>query len=113
MKPVIEFGMMFRVELAKGKTFIELFMGTLSVFMLFTGRIAPIFPIFFWQYLRIKYLMSTFTQVCFRDLDTHIFKRYLTVGIYKYTVEVVKDRLAYFVTYGQSADKKKDDKNKT
>ena len=69
MLPVIEAGMLFRVEITKVKTFIEIAMGFLSVWMLFTGRIAPIFPIFFWQYLRIKYLMSNFMQVCFRDID--------------------------------------------
>ena len=82
MKPVIEFGMMFRVEITKVKCYLEIAMGLLSIFMLFTGRIAPIFPIFFWQYMRIKYLMSNFTQVSFRDLDAKLLKRVIPAAIY-------------------------------
>lgn len=103
MKPVIEFGMIFRVEIAKTKTFIEVFMGVISVYMLFTGRIAPIFPIFFWQFLRIKYLMSSYTQVCLRDIDTKIFKKVVPPFIYKYTIEKLKSAMAYFVTYNNAA----------
>ena len=50
--------------------------------------------------MRIKYLMSNFTQVSFRDLDDKLLKMLLPAGVYKYTVEIVKGRLAYFVTYG-------------
>ncbi len=48
MLPVIEIGMIFRVEILKTKTYIEIFLALLSTYMLFIGRIAPIFPIFFW-----------------------------------------------------------------
>ena len=102
MFPVIEFGMLFRVEITKTKTLIEISMGFLSVWMLFTGRIAPIFPIFFWQYLRIKYLMSNFMQVCFRDIDNGL-KRVLPHAFYNYSIAIIKNRLAYFVAYGPNA----------
>lgn len=69
LQPVIEFGMIFRVELTKGKSHLEVFIAFLSVYLIFIGRIAPIFPIFFWQYLRIKYVVSAYTQMSFRELD--------------------------------------------
>jgi len=100
MKPLIEFGMIFRVEITKLKVFLEIFLGTISVFLLFTGRIAPIFPIFFWQYLRIKYLISTYMIVVWRDIDIKFFKRVIPGTIYQYTVEPFKKKvLAYFVDY--------------
>ena len=82
MKPLIEFGMIFRVEITKLKAFLEIFLGTISILLLFTGRIAPIFPIFFWQYLRIKYLISTFMIVVWRDIDIKFFKRFIPGAIY-------------------------------
>jgi hypothetical protein len=48
MKPVIDFGMNLRVDIAKIKSHFEVFLGFLSIILLFCGRIAPIFPIFFW-----------------------------------------------------------------
>ena len=62
MKPVIDFGMLYRVELALLKASFELFIALFSVYLMIQGRIAPIFPIFFWQYIRIKYVVSSFTQ---------------------------------------------------
>lgn len=66
MQQVIDFGMLFRVELALAKSFLEVALAFLSIYLLVTGRIAPIFPIFFWQYIRIKYVVSSFTQHTFR-----------------------------------------------
>lgn len=61
MRPVIEFGMLYRVEFALWKSHIEIFLAFVSIYLLFSGRIAPIFPIFFWQYIRVKYVVSNFT----------------------------------------------------
>ena len=69
LQPVIDFLLLFRVEITQLKSHIEVFLGFLSVVLLFTGRIAPIFPIFFWQYLRIKYVVSSFTQLSFKGFD--------------------------------------------
>ena len=48
LRPLIEFGILYRVEFVKVKNHIELVIGLISVYLIFTGRIAPIFPIFFW-----------------------------------------------------------------
>lgn len=69
MKPVIEFGIIFRVELAKVKSHFEVVLAFASIYMVFAGMIAPIFPLFFWQYVRIKYVISPFTKHSFRALD--------------------------------------------
>lgn len=61
MQPVIEFGMLFRVEINQLKSHIEVFLAFLSIYLLLVVSIAPIFPFFFWQYLRIKYVVSNFT----------------------------------------------------
>lgn len=99
MKPVIDFGMLFRVELNQAKCHIEVALAFLSVYLILIGRIAPIFPIFFWQYIRIKYVVSNFTQVSFRTLDTRILKRFLPAFIYGTMIEALKRRLLYFVDY--------------
>ena len=99
MKPVIEVGMLFRVELNQVKSHIEVALAFLSVYLIFIGRIAPIFPIFFWQYIRIKYVVSNFTQVTFRSFDSGVLKRIIPGFIYANTIELVKRRLLYFVDY--------------
>lgn len=48
LQPVIDFLLLFRVEITQIKSHIEVFLGFLSIFLLFSGRLAPIFPIFFW-----------------------------------------------------------------
>lgn len=65
LQPVIDFLLLFRVEITLIKSHIEVFIGFLSILLVLTGRLAPIFPIFFWQYLRIKHVVSSFTQLSF------------------------------------------------
>ena len=82
MKPVIEFGMLYRVELALLKSHIEVFIGFLSVYLIFVGKIAPIFPIFYWQYIRVKYVVSNFNQTSFKLLDHYILKKVFPSVLY-------------------------------
>jgi hypothetical protein len=76
MQPVIDFGMVYRVELALFKSHLEIVLAFVSVCLILTGRLAPIFPIFYWQYLRIRYLVSNYTKHSFSQLDS-FFKKLL------------------------------------
>lgn len=59
--PVIEFGVLFKVEFAVLKCLIEITIAFMSIYLTLVGKLAPIFPLFFWQYIRIKYVVSNFT----------------------------------------------------
>lgn len=107
MQPVIEFGMIFRVEFALVKSHIELFLGFLSIYLLLNWQIAPIFPIFYWQYIRIKYVVSGFTKKSFILLDQRLLKRVIPAFLYNSVFTRLKDRIYYFVDFEASSEKKK------
>ena len=58
LKIPIEIGILYRVEVVQFKNHIEVFVGLISVLLVFAGRCAPIFPVFYWQYLRVKYVVN-------------------------------------------------------
>ena len=101
---MIDFLLLFRVEITQIKSHIEVFLGFLSIVLVFTGRLAPIFPIFFWQYLRIKHVVSSFTQLSFQALDTQLLRRFLPGFIYNTVILFVKNKLSHFVDYSKSKD---------
>lgn len=109
MQPVIEFGMLFRVEFGLIKSHIEIFIGFLSVYLLFNWQIAPIFPIFYWQYIRIKYVVSGFTKKSFLLIDQSILKRVIPAFLYNSVMVRVKDRLFYFVDFDAGKKRKLQD----
>lgn len=103
---MIDFLLLFRVEITQLKSHIEVFLGFLSIFLFFTGRLAPIFPIFFWQYLRIKYVVSSFTQISFTSIDQKVLKRVLPKFLYESMVVFIKAKLNYMVDYSKEQQKK-------
>jgi len=92
------------VEITQIKSHIEVFLGFLSIFLLFSGRLAPIFPIFFWQYLRIKHVVSSFTQLSFQSLDTKLLKSILPGFLYNTLIVFAKNKLSQFVDYSKPKD---------
>jgi len=48
LKNPIEMGILYRVEVVQIKNHIEVFVGLISMFLVLTGRCAPIFPVFYW-----------------------------------------------------------------
>ena len=84
------------------KNHIEVFIGFASICLLFSGRMAPIFPIFYWQYLRIKYVVNYFTKNSFRLLDVSILQRVFPGFMYRLVIERIKNKMLGFVSQGES-----------
>ena len=59
----------FRVEVCQWKNYLETLLAFISLPLMFYGRAAPIFPVFYWQYIRVKYVVSYFSKHAFKEAD--------------------------------------------
>jgi len=100
LRPLIERIRNRKVEFVKIKNHIELGVGVFSIFLWLGGAAAPLFPIFFLQYLRVKYLISFFMKHSCHTFDS-ISAELLPGFVYSATVNRLKPLLAYFVNYEQ------------
>ena len=46
----------------------EVFDGIFAVIMMFIGGLGMIFPILYWQFLRVKYMVNSYTKMAFTQL---------------------------------------------
>lgn len=99
LKEVIQIGNLYRVEIIQIKSHIEVAIGIVCVFLMFNGGVAPIFPIFYWQYLRIKYVVNYFTRQSFHLIDDKILRTIFPGMLYSLIVDNGKKALFYFVNY--------------
>lgn len=63
------------------------------------GKVAPIFPVFYWQYLRVKYVTSYFTRHSFEQFDNQVLKRVFPGATYDIVVGNFKKALFYFINF--------------
>ncbi len=99
LQPVIKLGNLYRVEIIQWKNHIELFVGFLSMFMVLTSRCAPIFPVFYWQYIRVKYVINYFTKTTFTIVDDQILHRLFPGSLYSLIVEPAKKIVKYVINF--------------
>ena len=104
LKPLIDLGNLYRVEIVQVKSHIEVFIGLISMFMVLASKCAPIFPVFYWQYLRVKYVVNYLTKDSFTQLDTQLLKRLVPDPLYPLLVGRAKQALHYFVNYADEGD---------
>lgn len=65
LAPLINYVYVSKFELLLIKNFIEVFIGLLCPFCVFAGQVAMIFPILYYQYIRIKYISSLYMKYTF------------------------------------------------
>ena len=64
------------------KNMIEIFIAIICPFCVFAAQVAMIFPIIYFQYIRIKFISSIYTRRTFSLLDKNILEAYLPSAIY-------------------------------
>lgn len=57
---IVEYIIMSKTEFILAKNYMEIFIFFICVPMVFIGRVAMIFPILYFQYIRIKYVSNQF-----------------------------------------------------
>lgn len=76
------------------------------------GLTAPIFPIFYSQYIRIKYVVSSFMKTSAHNFDDQILKKYIPEEAYTILIVPMKNLLYRFVEFKEDDKKKKDAETK-
>lgn len=104
LKPVIDCIVLSKVELSVLKNLIEITLGLLSVPFVFMAQTAIIFPILYFQYIRIKYISSSFCKAAFSLIHNDICKKYIPAIIYDSTPMVML--LNWLCSYVEFADAK-------
>ena len=66
-----------KTEINQVRSYIEVLIGVLSVPLVLLMQSALIFPIIYFQYIRIKYVSSLYLRKSFRDFNKCIVKRVL------------------------------------
>jgi hypothetical protein len=69
LKPLNDYILVSKVELALLKNSIEMTLGLICIPMVFFNQAAIIFPIIYFQYIRIKYVSSFFMKEAFKVLN--------------------------------------------
>ena len=98
LKPLLERVILYKVEVIKVKNHIELAIGMYSLVMLIGLNIAPFFPIFYWQYLRVKYVANHFTKNSFKVLDYGL-KTVVPQRVYEGVIVKIKGKIREMVSY--------------
>jgi hypothetical protein len=61
-----------RVEIARSRANVELGVGILFIFGIFLGLNSFVLPIFYWQYLRFKYIVNEDIKAAFGRLNVYV-----------------------------------------
>lgn len=88
-----------RVEIAKLRSNIEVGIGFLLVLGIFLGLNAVLLPVFYWQFLRFKYIVNEDTKVTFGKMNSYVneFKnKPSTPGFLRYIIEKLQGLASYF-----------------
>ena len=95
MRPLIEYVIVSKVEIAMLKNTIEVTIGAICIPMIFMNQVALIFPIIYTQYVRIKFVSSFFMRESCTVLNKAIIERIIPQSIrdtaaYQWVVNYVK-----------------------
>lgn len=82
LTPVLNYVQLSKIELNMYKSHIELLIGFFATPAVFLNQAAIIFPIMYFQYIRIKYVSSFFMQNSFECIDSKIMKTILPASVY-------------------------------
>jgi len=91
------------------KNFIEIMMMVICAPMVFIGKVALIFPIMYFQYIRIKFVSNQFQKRAFRNLVDKL-KQIIPEAIWDSAiVSWFRGWLWSYVQFDKESDKKNDD----
>lgn len=80
-KPMVEYVIISKVEIALLKSTIELLIGVFCVPLIFINQVALIFPIIYCQYIRIKYVSTFYMRESCRIMNVAILERFIPAAI--------------------------------
>jgi len=89
-----------RVELAAIRANIEVAVGFFLVIGIFFGLNSFVLPLFFWQYMRFKYIVNKDIELSFSNMNWYV-NRFKTSAncprVLKYVIEKIQEFCAYIV----------------
>lgn len=86
----------YRITVLKFRSYIEILIAILCSVTWLLGWCAPIFPIIYIQFMRVKYVTSYFTKTSFDDFNDCLLKPYLPSFLYNLIDSSVKPYLRTF-----------------
>lgn len=86
LRPLIHYVYVSKYDFLMYKNMIEIFIAIICPFCVFAAQVAMIFPIIYYQYIRIKFISSIYTRRSFSLLDKNILEAYLPSVIYSSSV---------------------------
>ena len=105
---IVEYIILSKTEFILAKNYIEIFILFICVPMVFLGRVAMIFPILYFQYIRIKYVSNQFQKLAFSQIINKL-RSVLPVMLWDSSVCVwFRGWLSSYVQF-ENGKKKKDD----
>lgn len=110
LAPAVDWIILSKVEIVMLKSYIETLIAIFCVPMTLTGMVAILFPILYFQYIRIKFVSNSFMKEAFDRINKKL-REVIPAVIYD-SVPVVWFRkwLWSYVTFDQKgADKKNED----
>ena len=107
IKPLIHYVYVSKYDFLMYKNMIEIFIAIICLFCVFAAEVAMIFPIIYFQYIRIKFISSIYTRRVFSLLDKNVLEAYLPSAIYSSSgFTWIKLKLANFVDFEKNNTKK-------
>lgn len=107
LRPIIHYVYVSKFEFLMIKNIIEIFIGIICPFCVFGSQVAMIFPILYYQYIRIKFISSLYMRRSFDQLDKQILEKYLPSVIYTSSAFAwIKSKLITFVDFDKNNSKK-------
>jgi hypothetical protein len=108
LHPMIQWVNLSRVEIAIMKNKIEIFIGLICAPMVFMGHAAMIFPVMYFQYIRIKYVSSYLQKHSWSEFE-HAIKSLMPEVVWNnFLYAALKNWLLSFVEFSD-ADRKKNE----
>lgn len=108
LKPIIDYVIVSKTEIVSLKNYLEILMFFICAPAVLLGKAAMIFPILYFQYIRIKYVSSSFHKETFKIISGWQ-RQYLPGLIYESTVyQAMLNHLYSYVVFPGDESKKKE-----
>jgi len=109
LAPIFESIKINRIAFVQLKSHIEVFLGMAGTFLWPFGFCAPLFPIVFLQFLRVRYVTSNYTRLSFKQLDEQVLVPLLPDFAYDLIIGSLKPRLRGYVKVNSKGEPLKED----
>lgn len=92
-----------RLKIVRFKAGCEVFIAFAMLPLVFLQMCAPLFVLFYFHYIKMKYMASHFVKEQFYNLDA-LLANLLPNFLYRLAIVPIKARLYYFVDYEQKVE---------